>query len=145
MIVITMMIKTKMMVTSESQNLCHSLAFSSFLLLIFIPEQWSVIKVHLSVSNFQPWSKHNFQFQFQNQRPPMHEWISWHQMADMWLWTPVTLNCSLNDDSCKWNEKTEDEPSVNHLSVRGRRKSLNLAREDGRHHQHDGQVHRDIL
>ena len=41
------------------------------------------------------------------------------------------------------DKKAKDEPDVNHLGVRGWRELLDFAREDGRHHQHDGQVHSD--
>ena len=37
----------------------------------------------------------------------------------------------------------EDEPVVDHLGVGGERELLHDADEDGRHHQHVGQVHRE--
>ena len=40
----------------------------------------------------------------------------------------------------KWNQLAEDEPVVDHLGGRGGGQALHLADEDGRHHQHGGQV-----
>ena len=42
----------------------------------------------------------------------------------------------------KGNQLTEDQPVVNHLRIGGQGKFLHDADEDGRHHQHVGQVHR---
>ena len=41
----------------------------------------------------------------------------------------------------KGNQLTEDQPVVDHLDGRGRGQVLNLADEDGGHHQRGGQVH----
>ena len=41
----------------------------------------------------------------------------------------------------KGNQLTEDQPVVNHLRIGGQGKFLHDADEDGRHHQHVGQVH----
>ena len=56
---------------------------------------------------------------------------------------PVALDGSLDQGESKGDEEAEDQPDVDHLGVRGWRQLLDLAREDGRHHQHDGQVHRE--
>ena len=55
----------------------------------------------------------------------------------------MALNCRLDHSEGKGDEEAEDEPDVDHLGVRGGRQLLDLAREDGRHHQHDGQIHRE--
>ena len=41
----------------------------------------------------------------------------------------------------KGDELAEDKPEVNHLGIGGEGKFLHDADEDGRHHQHVGQVH----
>ena len=51
-----------------------------------------------------------------------------------------TLNCSSEDDFKEGDNQAEDQPDVNHLHVRGGGQLLYLAGEDGRHHQHNGQV-----
>ena len=54
---------------------------------------------------------------------------------------PVTFNACLDQGESKRNKEAEDQPDVDHLGVRRWRELLYLAGEDGRHHQHDGQVH----
>ena len=53
---------------------------------------------------------------------------------------PQVLNCSEENNLRKRHKLTEDQPDVNHLDVRGGGQALHLADEDGRHHQHSGQV-----
>ena len=45
------------------------------------------------------------------------------------------------DHLCEGNELAEDKPEVDHLGVGGEGQLLHHAGEDGRHHQHVGQVH----
>ena len=52
-----------------------------------------------------------------------------------------TLNSCSDDDFEKGDKQREDQPDIDHLHVRGGGQFLYLAREDGGHHQHDGQVH----
>ena len=52
-----------------------------------------------------------------------------------------TLHRSSEDDFKEGNNQAEDQPNIDHLHVRGGGQLLNLAGEDGGHHQHDGQVH----
>ena len=51
-----------------------------------------------------------------------------------------TLDDSSEDDLKEGDNQAEDQPDVDHLHVRGWGQLLYLAGEDGRHHQHDGQV-----
>ena len=51
------------------------------------------------------------------------------------------LDDSSQDDFEEGDDQTEDQPDVDHLHVRGGGQLLDLAGEDGGHHQHDGQVH----
>ena len=53
-----------------------------------------------------------------------------------------TLDCSPEDDFKEGDNQAEDQPDVDHLHVRSGGQLLYLAGEDGGHHQHDGQVHR---
>ena len=59
------------------------------------------------------------------------------------IFLSVAFYGCLDQGEGKGDEEAEDQPDVDHLGVRGRRQLLDLAREDGRHHQHDGQVHRE--
>ena len=62
----------------------------------------------------------------------------------MWfffVFLPVAFDGSLDQGEGKGDEEAEDKPDVDHLGVRRWWKLLDLAGEDGRHHQHDGQVH----
>ena len=52
-----------------------------------------------------------------------------------------TLNSCSDDNFEKGDNQGEDQPDIDHLHVRGGGQFLYLAREDGGHHQHDGQVH----
>ena len=52
-----------------------------------------------------------------------------------------TFDRSSQDDLKEGDHQTGDQPDVDHLHVRGGGQLLNLAGEDGSHHQHDGQVH----
>ena len=56
----------------------------------------------------------------------------------------MILNPSLNKGPREGNKEAIDQPKVDHLGVRRWWELLYLAREDGRHHQHDGQVDRDF-
>ena len=53
---------------------------------------------------------------------------------------PVTFNACLDQGERKRDKEAEDQPDVDHLGVRRWRELLDLAGEDGCHHQHDGQV-----
>ena len=53
----------------------------------------------------------------------------------------VAFDCSLDQGEGEGDEEAEDKPEVDHLGVRCWWKLLDLAGEDGRHHQHDSQVH----
>ena len=55
----------------------------------------------------------------------------------------MIFNPSLNEGPREGNKEAIDQPKVDHLGVRRWWELLYLAREDGRHHQHDGQVDRD--
>ena len=52
----------------------------------------------------------------------------------------MPLNSCLGKHEGEGDEEAEDEPHVDHLRVRRWRQLRYLAREDGRHHQHDGQI-----
>ena len=54
---------------------------------------------------------------------------------------PVVFDCRLDKREGKWDKQAEDQPDIEHLHVRRGRQLGNLGREDGGHHQHDGQVH----
>ena len=53
----------------------------------------------------------------------------------------VAFNGRLDQGERKRDKEAEDQPEVNHLGVWRRWELLYLAGENGRHHQHDGQVH----
>ena len=53
----------------------------------------------------------------------------------------LVLHGSEKNNLCKGDHLAEDEPDVDHLDVRGGGQDLHLADEDGRHHQHGGEVH----
>ena len=55
---------------------------------------------------------------------------------------PVAFNRSLDQCEGKWDEKTENQPEVNHLGVGRWRELRYFTRENGRHHQHDCEVDR---
>ena len=59
----------------------------------------------------------------------------------LFLILPVTFNARLDQGERKRDKQAEDQPCINHFSVRRWWELLYLAGEDGRHHQHDGQVH----
>ena len=71
-------------------------------------------------------------------------------LVDIFWFTDVTaavhtLNCSSEDDFKEGDNQAEDQPDVDHLHVRGGGQLLYFAGEDSRHHQHDGQVHRNSI
>ena len=51
------------------------------------------------------------------------------------------FNSCEQDNFSKGNQLANDQPDVDHLGVRGGGQALHLADEDGRQHQHSGQVH----
>ena len=64
-----------------------------------------------------------------------------HDLAFTLLLLPEELHGSEKHHLGKRHQLTKDQPVVDHLGGRGVRKALHLADEDGRHHQHGGQVH----
>ena len=56
-----------------------------------------------------------------------------------------TFDRSSQDDLKEGDHQTGDQPDVDHLHVRGGGQLLYLAGEDGGHHQHDGQVHSNVI
>ena len=63
-------------------------------------------------------------------------------LADLAV-TGETLDGSSQDHFKEGDYEAKDQPDVDHLHVRGGGQLLDLAGEDGGHHQHDGQVHSD--
>ena len=55
--------------------------------------------------------------------------------------TSERLDHGPEDHLGEGDHQAEDQPQVDHLHVRGGGQLLYLAREDGGHHQHDGQVY----
>ena len=72
---------------------------------------------------------------------------SWRCLIPLVFHLPIFFHASdiflggEKHDFSKRNQLADYQPNVNHLHVRGGWQALHLADEDGRHHQHGGEVH----